>query len=159
MSCASTRACSVRRPKRLKSMSYSVCTRFNEKLIGCRNYSSAFMGSTNLRSSAFRDHGRSDMHQYAMHLLKKSCSKHITEYAPIVCVLCNMDDTKSMLKKQFDIAYFLTKENLSFNKTKAVCELQELHGVKLGSSYSCTVFVEYIALEQRQIYWHLHWKR
>ena len=39
------------------------------------------MGSTNLRSSAFRDHGRSAMHQYAMHLLKKSCSKHITEYA------------------------------------------------------------------------------
>ena len=81
-------------------MSCSVCTRFNEKLIGCRNYSSAFiMGSTNLCSSAFRDHGKSDMHQYAMHLHKKSCSKHITEYAPIVRVLCNMDDdTKSMIK-------------------------------------------------------------
>ena len=59
------------------------------KLIGCRNYSSAFiMGSTNLRSSAFRDHGKSDMHQYAMHLLKKSCSKHITEYAPIILFVC-----------------------------------------------------------------------
>ena len=51
------------------------------------------------------------------------------------------DDTKSMIKKQFDIAYY---------------GLQELHGVKLGSSYrnrqSCTLFVEiYIALEQMQI--------
>ena len=45
--------------------------------------------------------------KYAMHLLKKSCSKHITEYAPIVRVLCNMDDdTKSMIKKQFDIGFF-----------------------------------------------------
>ena len=105
--------------------------------------------STNIRSSAFRDHGKSDILQYAMHLLKKSCSKHITEHAPIVRVLCNMDDdTKSMINKQFDIAYFLTKENLSFNKTNAVYELQELHGVMLGSSYrnrqSSTVFVEYM---------------
>ena len=47
------------------------------------------------------------MYQYAMHLLKKCCYKHITEIAPIVRVLCNMDDdTKSMIKKQFDIAYF-----------------------------------------------------
>ena len=117
----------------VKSMSCSVCTHFNEKLIGFRNYSSAFIkGSTNLHSSAFRDHGKSDMHQYAMHLLKKSCSKHITEYAPIVCVLCNMDDdTKSMIKKQFDIGFFFTKENLSFNKTNAVYEIQELHGVKV----------------------------
>ena len=77
------------------------------------------------------------------------------------------DDTKNVIKKQFDIsyfdiAYFLTKENLSFNKMTAVNELQELHGFKLGSSYRnrqpCTVFVEYITWN-RVKYWHLHWER
>ena len=51
----------------------SVCIRFRDKLVTCINYSSAFIeGSKNLRSSAFKDHARSDMHQRAMLLLKKA---------------------------------------------------------------------------------------
>ena len=45
----------------------SVCIRFRDKLVTCRNYNSAFIeGSNNLRSSVFKDHARSDMHQRAM---------------------------------------------------------------------------------------------
>ena len=42
----------------------SVCIRFRDKLVTCRNYNSALIGGlNNLRSSAFKDHARSDMHQ------------------------------------------------------------------------------------------------
>lgn len=48
----------------------------------------------------------------------------------------------------------LCKENLSFSKMSAICELQQKHGVNLGHSYmsrqACTTFVEYIALALRQ---------
>jgi hypothetical protein len=56
----------------------SVCIRFRDKLVTC---SSAFIeGSKNLRSPAFKDHARSDMHQRAMLLLKKASAKDIRIY-------------------------------------------------------------------------------
>ena len=58
------------------------------------------------------------------------------------------------VKKQSEIAYMLCKENLSFSKMSAICELEQQHGVDLGQSYksrqACTTFVEYIALTLRQ---------
>ena len=65
-------------------LKYSVCERFVDKLRGCRNFSPAFIeGSTNLRTSSFKDHARSDMHERAMRLLKKEQSSNVFEYAPI----------------------------------------------------------------------------
>ena len=50
----------------------SVCCQFRDKLIGMRNYSAAYIeGSTNLRTSSFKDHAASEMHSRAMLLLKK----------------------------------------------------------------------------------------
>ena len=41
----------------------SVCCQFPNKLIGMRNYSAAYIeGSTNLRTSSFKDHAASEMH-------------------------------------------------------------------------------------------------
>ena len=48
------------------------CSRFKDRHIGRRNYSSAFVdGSENLRASSFKDHAANDMHSRAMLLLKK----------------------------------------------------------------------------------------
>ena len=59
-----------------------VCIRFRDKLGTCRNYSSAFIdGSQNLRSSAFKDHAKSDMHQRAMLLLRKASAVAVTDYS------------------------------------------------------------------------------
>ena len=50
----------------------SICTRFQDKIESSRNFSRAFItGTSNLRTSAFRDHAKSDMHASSMHLLKK----------------------------------------------------------------------------------------
>ena len=56
---------------RVVALKCSVCCQFRGKLISMRNYSTAYIeGSTNLRTSSFKDHAASEMHLHAM-LLKK----------------------------------------------------------------------------------------
>ena len=94
------------------------------------------VGSKNLRCSSFKDHAASDMHQRAMLLLKKSQSSDVTEYTSIAKTLSLLDAAaEAMLRKKFDVAYFIGKENLAFAKMPALCELEERHGVDLGSGY------------------------
>ena len=50
----------------------SVCKQFRNKLVGMRNYNSAYVeGSSNLRLLSFKDHASTKMHAQAMQLLKK----------------------------------------------------------------------------------------
>ena len=138
------------------SLSCSVCIEFKDKLQGTRNYSAAFIeGSKNLRASNVKDHAASETHARAMLLLKKKRSSDIREYAPIAKALHTMDtESQLKVKRKFDIAFMIAKENLAFTKMKPICELEERHGVDLGQGYknnqACSSFVEYIALEQRQ---------
>ena len=47
----------------------SVCKQFCDKMVGMRNYNSAYVeGSSNLRSSSFKDHVSTEMHARAMQL-------------------------------------------------------------------------------------------
>lgn len=134
----------------------SLCIRFNERLLSCRNYNAAFItGSCNLRLSSVKDHASSYMHERAMQLFKKSQSCNVTDYAPIARALCTMDAALELkMKRKFEIAYMLCKEHMAFTKMSPLCELEEKHGVDLGSGYknksACVTFVEFIALELRQ---------
>ena len=57
---------------RVVALKCSVCCQFRDKLIGMRNYSAAYIeGSTNLRTSSFKNHATNEMHSRAMLLLKK----------------------------------------------------------------------------------------
>ena len=140
----------------VSSMKCKVCVQFKDKLASCRNFSAAFIeGSRNLRASAFKDHARSDMHRRAMLLFRKQSCTSVVEYAPIAKALCTLDaSTEKRLRRKFEIAYFLCKENMPFTKMEVICQLEESHGVDLGLGYknrqACSVFVEYIAKEQRQ---------
>ena len=85
--------------------------------------------------------------------LKKQRGDDVTEYAPIAKALLTMNESSPVtLKRKFDIAYFIAKEKLSFTKMKPLCDLQERHGVNLGTGYknddACATFVSYIAKEQ-----------
>ena len=116
------------------SLKCSMCVRFQERLRGVRNYNPAFIvGSTNFRTSSFKDHARSDMHQRAMLLFRKSQTSDVTEYAPIAKALATLDATsEKRLKRKFEIAYLICKQNLAFNKMASICVLEEKHGVDLG---------------------------
>ena len=83
-----------------------VCKRFVDKIQSARNFNPAFInGSKNLCASAMKDHGKTDMHQMAMHLYNKYRAEDITDYAPIAKVLSTLDKTtKQALQKKFEIA-------------------------------------------------------
>lgn len=133
----------------------TICALYEEKLISTRNFNRAFIdGCTNLRSSAFKEHASSSMHQKAMVLYKKSKCVPITEYAPIAKALSTLDaSTEVRVTRKFEIAYAICKEGFAFTKMSALCELQEKHGVDLGSGYknniACTEFVHYIGMGLR----------
>ena len=133
-----------------------VCSRFKDKLVSMRNFRPAFIdGTTNIRASTFKDHAETAMHHQAMLLAQKEIASSVVEYAPIAKAFAkaNINEaTKAKLKRKFDVAYMIAKENLSFTKMKSICELEERHGTDLGAGYkndhSCATFVEFIAREQ-----------
>ena len=82
--------------------------------------------------------------------LRKSQSALVTDYSPIARALCTLDTSTEMkMTRKFEIAYAICKEGLAFCKMAPLCELEERHGVNLGSGYKninvCSEFVSYIA--------------
>ena len=98
-----------------------ICKRFVDKLQSSRNFSPAFVdGSTNLRTSSFMDHAKSNIHKRAMLLLKKEQSTDVRDYAPIARSIYRMDQSaEDSIKKKFDIAYMIAKEGIAFLKIKS----------------------------------------
>ena len=138
------------------SLKCSICIRFEEKLHDSRNFNPAFIiGSKNLKASSFKEHAATDMHKRAMLLLRKSQSRSVTDYAPIAKALSTLgSEAEEKLMKKFEIAYLICKEGMAFLKMGPLCQLEEKHGVDLGSGYknnqACSVFVEYIAQAMKE---------
>ena len=88
-----------------------------------------------------------------MLLAQKETASSMVEYAPIAKAFAkaNINEaTKAKLKRKFDVAYMITKENLRLSYTKSICELAERHGTDLGAGYkndhSCETFVELLLM-------------
>jgi len=88
------------------------------------------------------------MHRWTMALEAKESASTVMGYAPIVRSMAqaNLSEAdKLRIKKKFDIAYMIAKENLAFTKMGSICELEERHGAILGSGYkndhSCVMFI------------------
>ena len=121
------------------------------------NYRPAFVeGTTNVRTSPFKDSAATDVHAHTMTLFTKQHASHVTEYSPIAAALLHssMDlTTREQMKRKFDIAYTIAREALAFTKLKILCELEERHGVDLGHGYKndriCAAFVEFIACDMK----------
>jgi hypothetical protein len=134
----------------------SVCTKFKSQLEGMRNYNPTFIdGSTNAKTSSFKDHTSTEMHKKAMDLHKKSDSNYNIQATPIIRALYHIDSaTLATVKRKFDIAYFIPKEGLPFTNMDPLCQLEERHDVNLGTGYknnqACTQFVEFIAKLKQQ---------
>ena len=61
---------------RVVTLKCVICTRFKDRLVGQRNYSTVFVeGSVNLGTSSFKDHAASDMHSCA-------CCSSRSRYVP-----------------------------------------------------------------------------
>ena len=69
-----------------------------------------------------------------MMLHRKSQSHDVTKYAPIAKTLSTLDAvSEEIIKKKFDVACLICKEQLAVTKMASLCELEEKHGVNLGS--------------------------
>lgn len=140
----------------VSALKCKVCIQFEDQLTSTRNFNRTFIsGSTNFRVSTVKDHVSSAMHQRAMLLYRKSQSISITDYSPIARALSTLDaGTEMKVTRKFEIAYAICKEGLAFSKMAPLCELEERHGVDLGSGYktinACSEFVGYIAMAQRK---------
>ena len=106
----------------------AVCSQFQHKLESIRNFRPAFIqGTSNVRTSTFKEHAATEMHARAMvFIYKKQGAGDVHEYAPIARALSqvSMDaTTRERTKRKFDITYAIVKENLAFTKMKPLCEL------------------------------------
>ena len=58
---------------------------------------------------------------------------------------------ESSIKHKFDIAFFISHENVAFANMGLLCELEERDGVDLGQGYkndkACASFVDYTGRE------------
>ena len=72
----------------MATLKCAVCCRFWERLQPMRNYRPVFSdGTSNVRTSTFKDHADTDMHKYTMVLFKKAQLSGPCEYAPIARAL------------------------------------------------------------------------
>ena len=125
------------------------CTQFQDKLVRMCNYRSSFiLGSTNVRSSTFKEHAATDMHARAMSLYRKQHSSSVFEYALIARALTNLAMDDKSLTWKFEVAYLIAKEKIAFSKMQP---LEERHGVDLGPGYgndhACSTLIEFIACD------------
>ena len=119
-----------------------VCRKYERRIDSKKNFSRAWIdGSTNHKTSNVVDHASSEQHKAAMALLcreqAKNASEPVTSYSTIARCLHNpsMDPAvRERIKKKFDIAYLMAKENLPFTKYPAIHDLLERNGVELGFS-------------------------
>ena len=138
-----------------------VCLAYRERLVGRKNFNDKWIneGADSVQTTNFRDHAKSDQHIHAMNLHKKQLAtdkgQGPASYAPIVSSLQKIAPEEHLkLQKKFDIAYFLSAEQIAFRKYPKVCELELRHGVNLGTSYlhenAGKEFTHFIAEARRQ---------
>lgn len=75
--------------------------------------------------------------------------------APIAKKLLTMPkDEQKRMEIEFNIAYFIATEHLSFAKYPCICSLEARHGVNLGTNYrnatSCSDFVRFLSMSKKE---------
>ena len=137
-----------------------ICTKFQSSIQSGKNFNDKWMiGAESVCASNVRDHAYNYQYTHVMKLLTKERSTAEglgpSAYAPIARALNRLpDDERRRLRFKFDIAHFVAVEKLSFLKYPRICQLQEHHGVDLGTSYineaAGKSFVHYIAQSRRE---------
>lgn len=149
------------------SLNCSVCKTYADKVRGMKNFSNAwaFHGSTNLRLSNAEDHARGEPHKKALDLHLKGekgqcameraeCMRTFNQAGQqlITTGIVNMQASDlANTKIKFDVAYFIAKEELPLSKFPKLLQLEERHGVTIGTAYrndmSCSTFIAHIGEE------------
>ena len=106
-----------------------------------------FNGTSGFRRTTLQAHSRSKTHHTCSEAYR---TRENPDAAPMDRALRNMNSqTQEKLRKLFNTAYFISKENLSFAKFPELCKLQMKNGLELGETYlndhRCKEFVQAIS--------------
>ena len=138
--------------KTVTKLKCKLCIRCVVKLRGCKYFSSKWINSAqSIRTSNVRDHAHSEQHLKATNLEQATtCGQGPSSYSAIARSLNRIENEDSeRLRKKFDISYFVATEKLPFVKYPSICELEQRHGVDIGTTYenwkAGASFIHYIA--------------
>ena len=130
------------------------CTKFESDIKNLRSFNDKYIkGSTNYRKSSPYEHAKSESHLVALQRLQVYNNKEPvrpSNQKDIPSLFLDMSEAqKSSLKKKFEIAYFVAKEELSFQKYERLLELEKFHDVpherEYGNANQCANFIKLIA--------------
>ena len=105
------------------------------------------------------DHANSDVHKAAMVRLRVDSLRARGESTALVLAighsLSTMDrETRARMGRKFELCFVMAKESIPFAKYPTLLQLEEHHGLDVGSAYrtpdSAKSFTGFIALSQRQ---------
>ena len=107
-----------------------VCQTYQSKVCGTKHFSRTWIdGSRNHRNNNVIDHAGSAQHQAECPTSEKK-----------------QQETKARMIMNFEICYFLAKENLPFVKYPPICALEKQHGVELEEAYSFDVAASHLCI-------------
>ena len=127
------------------SMTCKLCTKFDSKIMGCKNYNTSFVnGSTNFRKSVVKDHANTMIHSEAVKVdkiekAKEVGEKYVTKLTPTGSTkigetykkLGSMTDAqKECFEKLFHVTYSVAKRGQPYTNFMDITELEKLHNVK-----------------------------
>ena len=93
------------------------------------------------------------MHRRAMILLRQTQSQHVTDYSPIAKSLTTLDiATEPKIRRKFDVAYFIAKQNLSLASMPPLCDLEERHGLTWKGTTDTTKLVPRLSNTSPHLY-------
>ena len=133
-----------------------VCKKYETNISGMKFFRREWItGSSNYRPSSAVDHAKSEPHKYAMRkFLREEEGKSVVEtrqpgQKDIVEGIRYMNEKeRTQLKRKFEVAYVVAKQELPLSSYDAILELEEHHGIEIGAPYrhsnACGSFIDFI---------------
>lgn len=140
--------------KYLKSMKCLMCEKYEGSIENTQGFNREWIsGTTNFRSSNVERHVKSKSHLKAMdiyYINQNEIKSPTEENQPTIENSFKVGEKIlwERTKKKFEVTYFIAKEEIPFTKYEKILNLEEMHGVDVGSSYrndkACAEFIDYL---------------
>ena len=138
----------------MKNLTCKICKLYKDKVSSSSSVVQRewINGSTNYKISNVKDHSKpGSPHETALKLYKHDNDIKMNEEGQDTFDTSFAKGDKmlaEMLKKKFEVSYFVAKEELSLLKYERIINLEEMHRVKFGDAYrnrpSCGEFIDYV---------------
>ena len=133
----------------MASLHCAVCKKCERSLESLKNFSKVWITrSANQKVSNVLDHTSSNVHKAAMARLRADSVRTRGRFAVLASVIghsLSMVDreTRARMGRKFELCFVIAKESIPFAKYPALLQLEEHHGIDVGSVKSSTGSIYY----------------